>query len=286
MSNEYPKLIQGDSRKLKEFVPENSVDLVVSGPPYWNEVIYSQDQDQLSKIEDYSKFLDELGQVWSSCLGVMKPGAILAFWVHDFYREDALSEKVYIPFHADLLKTMPQDLIFRNILVWDRYLSRNKGYYPQEPALGTKLQYVLIFQKPGRGDNQELIESSLIKNFWNPVWHRKTHPNLFGSKFLFRISFELGKYFKGILDPVRTILNKNVVQDKYAFKNYTTEDPEDVVQRLIADYSVPTNIVLDPFVGSGTVVKVAQEMGRFGVGVDVNPEAIEAAKNKLKSVLK
>jgi DNA modification methylase len=289
MANDYPKVIQGDSRRLQDFLPANSVDLVVSGPPYWNEVVYSSDDGQLSKIEDYNLFLKEIGAVWQSCFEVLKPGAILAFWMHDFYREDSLSQKVYVPFHADLLKTMPENFVFRNVLIWDRYLSRRKDYYPAEAALGTKMQYILIFQKPGRGENQELIQDSLVKNFWNPVWKKKTHPKLLGSKVLFRTAFGIGKYFSFldlVLDPVRAVLNKTAVQDKYSFKNYLTEDPEEIIHRLIEDYSSEGNIVLDPFMGSATVLKVAEKLGRFGVGVDVNPEAIVAAKKKLNSVLK
>lgn len=281
------KIYLGDSRNLKQLMPVESIDLIVSGPPYWNEVVYSKDDAQLSKIEDYKKFLEEIGKVWESSLKVLKPGGVLSFWVHDFYRPDHKdqTEKTYIPFHADLLKNMPEGFILRNILIWDRYLSRNKGYYPNEAALGTKLEYILIFQKPGENQNKELIEQSLIKNFWNPVWNKKTYPKLLGSKFLFRIGFELGKHFKG-LDGIRKTLNRTAIQDKYAFKNYLTEDPEEIIERLIADYSKEGDRVLDPFMGSGTVLKVAHRMGRRSIGVDVNPEAVEAAKKKLNFMVK
>ncbi len=286
MVSQYPKLIQGDSRRLNELIPKESVDLVLTCPPYWNEVIYSEDLEQLSKVADYSSFLKELLKVWQATEQILKPGGVLAIWLHDFYREDVFGEKVYIPFHADLVHSIPEGMVMRNILVWDRYLSRNKGSYPVESALGTRLQYVLIFQKPGHGENQELIHRSLLENFWNPIWRKKTHPHLLGSQLLFRLAFEVGKHFKENLNPLKNFFNKKFIRDAYLPSSYATEDPEEVIRRLIDDYSGIGDVVLDPFMGSGTTVKVAQEMGRSGVGVDINFEAIEKAKNKLKSMLK
>jgi DNA modification methylase len=58
--------------------------------------------------------------------------------------------------------------------------------------------------------------------------------------------------------------------------------PDELPKRLIRLYSFYGDTVLDPFVGSGTTVKVAEELGRIGVGYDVNPEYIELAEKNLK----
>jgi len=57
--------------------------------------------------------------------------------------------------------------------------------------------------------------------------------------------------------------------------------PEELPKRLIRLYSFWGDIVLDPFVGSGTTVKVAEDLGRQGIGYDINPEYIKLAQRRL-----
>ncbi len=57
--------------------------------------------------------------------------------------------------------------------------------------------------------------------------------------------------------------------------------PDELPRRLIKLYSFHGDNVLDPFVGSGTTVRVAEELGRNGIGYDVNPDYIELAKKGL-----
>ncbi len=123
----------------------------------------------------------------------------------------------------------------------------------------------------------------MVKEFWNPVWQKKTHPKLLGSKIIFRIAFEIGKMFAAALDPLRAKLNKSsAITDQYKFKNYTTEDPEEICVKLIKDFSKEGDTVLDPFMGSGTVLKIARDLNRPAIGVDVNAEAIKSTKAKLQ----
>lgn len=273
-----------DSKNTAGIVKDSTVDLVVSGPPYWNEVVYSEHPGQLSRIEGYSEFMSNISLVWQECARALKPGGVLAFWVHDFYRDNP-SGKTYVPFHADLCKTVPENMHLRSIFVWDRYLNRQKLFYPQGQALGTKIVYVLIFQKEGQNQNKNINET-FLRYFWQPVWRKKTHPKLFGSTLLFRTAFEFGKLFSGIFDPLRQRINSSAaLTDKYKFKFYTTEDPIDIAEKLIADLSQPGDLVLDPFAGSGTTLKAAVNLGRSCVGLDINHEVLDSVRKKIPSVI-
>ena len=146
------KVIFADSRKLDQLLLQKSVDLVLTGPPYWDEVVYSDDKEQLSKINNYTQFLHEISKVWQGCSRVLKDGGILAIWAHDLLRR-ADEGHEYIPLHLDISKTVPDDLTLRNIYVWDRYLNKDRGEINNNQA-GTRVQYVLIFQKKGTHNNQ------------------------------------------------------------------------------------------------------------------------------------
>lgn len=58
--------------------------------------------------------------------------------------------------------------------------------------------------------------------------------------------------------------------------------PEAVVRRIVGGYSRPGDRVLDPFVGSGTTLVVARDMGREAVGIELNPEYAEVARRRLE----
>ena len=280
-SNSKAKVIFADSRQLDKLLPEKSVDLVLSGPPYWNEVVYSNDAEQLSRIDDYNEFLRQMGEVWKSCSTVLKDGSILAIWLHDLLRKTDSGNYEYIPLHNDIVKTFPVTLTLKNIYVWDRYLNKDRGPL-RDPHLGTRLQYVLIFQKKGISANARKIEDALQKIYWQPIWYKKTTPKLLGSSWLFRLSFNLAKPLGRLIGNFGQRLNMaKLLKDEYVFTDYTTECPQDVSDMLVRLFSVPGDTVLDPFTGSGTTLKSALEQSCLGIGVEINKESRSAIGKKL-----
>ncbi len=278
--NTETKVFIGDAVKMQSFLPANQFDLVLSGPPYWNEVIYSQDRGQLSAIEDYTEFLRSISKVWQGCCHTLKEGGILAIWVHDFFRKDK-DCLVYIPFHDDLIKSMPSQLPLRSIGVWDRYLHKNRGSLDTSAKNSTRFQYVLVFQKQGLNpQNHDLIEDALRDLYWNPIWNHKTHPKLAGSRILFRAMFEL-QHRLPIPNFMTKIAKKTLVKDDHAFTHYATECPEEIAVRLIQKFTRPGDSILDPFLGSGTTMKVAKQLNRDCTGIEINKEALSSIQNKI-----
>lgn len=267
-----------DAKKASTFISPYSIDLVITGPPYWNEVIYSNQPEQLSAIDDYNQFLAEIGRVWHECAKLLKPGAILAFWVHDLYRKDE-NGREYIPLHADLTRALPNDVKLRQISIWDRYLSRIRPYMPAKE--GAKYQYIIICQKQGaHSGNQELISKSLVEEFWTPVWHFKTTPKILGSRLLFKLTF---KTFAPFSDKLKFLKERgrNLLQDNYRFNEYKTTCPPEVAERLITKFSRTGDVVLDPFLGSGTTMAVADKLNRKCIGIEINPEVVPIVQKKV-----
>ncbi|MBW1690462.1 MAG: hypothetical protein JRJ70_06855 [Deltaproteobacteria bacterium] len=63
------RLIQGDARDLS-FLPDESIHLVVTSPPYWTLKRYNEHPNQLVHVKDYEEFLAELEKVWRECFRV------------------------------------------------------------------------------------------------------------------------------------------------------------------------------------------------------------------------
>src|SRR6185503_14318712 len=62
---------------------------------------------------------------------------------------------------------------------------------------------------------------------------------------------------------------------------YPTQKPEALIERLVTACSEPGDLVVDPYSGSGTTLAVCARLGRRGVGIDANPDAIEIARSRL-----
>lgn len=62
---------------------------------------------------------------------------------------------------------------------------------------------------------------------------------------------------------------------------YPTQKPEALLERIILSCTNPGDLIVDPYMGSGTTLAVARRLGRRAIGIDINPEAIAVAKRRL-----
>ena len=153
------RFFKSDARDLLKHVDPESVDFVVTSPPYWDILLQSRsadykgirnygDSDQdLGRISDYGEFLDALGAVFSNVLTVLKPGCYCCVIIMDLRKGSR-----FFPLHADLATRM-QDIgfLFDDITIWDRrreYNNLRPLGYPSVFRINKVHEYILIFQKP------------------------------------------------------------------------------------------------------------------------------------------
>lgn len=92
----------GDARDLS-FLPDKSVHLVVTSPPYWTLKEYAPGDNQLGAIEDYEAFLDELDKVWLECNRVLVPGGRICCVVGDVcVPRKKFGKHFVVPLHAHI----------------------------------------------------------------------------------------------------------------------------------------------------------------------------------------
>lgn len=123
-----PDVYNKDSRTISKVLPESSVDLVVTSPPYWDilnqkrtadgKIIrnYSSDKEDLGNIPDYEEFLSDLKNVYTEVFKVMKPGARCVAVVMDIRKKDK-----FYPLHEDQSRIM-REIGFEldEYVIWDR----------------------------------------------------------------------------------------------------------------------------------------------------------------------
>ncbi len=269
---------------MGSFLKPQSIDLIVSGPPYFNHVVYGKEKNQLSALSNKESFMESLRAIWHACSIVQKPGGILALWVHDTVQIRNETQWEYQALHSDIIRSVPVPYHLKSIGIWDRYLNRNRGALHTHPEpLGSRFQYILLFQNGEQGAPH--IETSLRAWYWSPVWCKKTNPKLLGFKTLYRIAFKIIAPFLPIhKQPVREMSLRSTVNDEHSFTEYTTQCPPEIAERLINDFSNPGDVILDPFAGSGTTLDVAQKLYRKAIGIDIGTMAVKVARKRLSKV--
>jgi len=148
-----------DANDLLSHVRQNSVDMVITSPPYWDILLqertadykkirhYGNSAGDLGIIRDYKQFLDALEKVFRLVYDALKPEKYCCVIVMDLRKKNK-----YYPLHADVAEFMQQiGFIFDDIIIWDRrheYNMMRPLGYPSKFRINKAHEYILIFQKP------------------------------------------------------------------------------------------------------------------------------------------
>jgi modification methylase len=241
----------GDSRAMTA-VADASVDLVVTSPPYWQIKDYGI-PGQIGYGQSLHAYLKDLYRVWRECFRVLRPGARLCVNIGDqFARAAVYGRYKVIPLHAEFISQCEAlGFDFLGAIIWQKKTTMNPsggavvmGSYPFPPNGIVEIDYefIQIFKKPGPNKkvSTDLKEASrLTKEEWKEY---------FAGHWRFAGARQVG---------------------------HEARFPEELPRRLIKMFSFVGDTVLDPFLGSGTTVKVALDLGRRVVGFEIKGEYLE-----------
>lgn len=252
-------IINGDSRQMN-LVSDRSVHLVITSPPYWQLKDYG-DERQIGFHESYESYINNLNLVWSECDRVLHPGCRLCINIGDqFARSVYYGRYKVIPIRTEIIRfceTIGFD--YMGAVIWQKVTTMNTTGgasimgsfpYPRNGILKLDYEFILIFKKPGdapKPTREQKERSAMTKEEWNTFF--AGHWNFAGAK-----------------------------QD-----GHIAMFPEELPSRLIRMFSFHGETVLDPFMGSGTTMLAAKNLGRNSVGYEINPEFIDIAKVKLNT---
>ena len=152
------KIIQGDSRDVLPSMQENSIDLVVTSPPYWNILNqkrtvdtkelrnYSESEEDLGNINDYDQFLGELKSVFTEVYRVLKPNKRCISVVMDIRKKDK-----FFPLHEDQSRIMREiGFELEEYVIWDRQSEYNNMKtlgYPWVFRFNKVHEYICVYWK-------------------------------------------------------------------------------------------------------------------------------------------
>jgi len=250
------KIVFGDSQHMGE-LKDRSVQLVVTSPPYFNAPF-----DYPDLFENYDRFLIVIRNVARELRRVLDEGRIAAFVVDD----TLINGKKY-PVVADITKIfIEENFKYRERIIW----MKPEGYIRISRRSGVLLQHPYpMYYYP---DN--LQESILIFQNGDFDYKKVSEEDKERSK-IDLIEFQQQKWYLSVWNitnvlPVRDRLEKGIA----AF-------PDEIPYRLIKLFSYKGETVLDPFMGSGTTLKVALSLGRNAVGYELDLELADTVKEKV-----
>ena len=252
------ELLHGECLELMKDIPDGSVDLVVTSPPYFNAMEYSS-------WDTYDEFLYFLRNIFTETYRIVKNGRMCVVNISTVIQprpsRSKESKRLAIPFHFVCLM---EDIGFKFLedIIWVKpegaSKNRNGNFFTHRQPVAYKPnivnEYIFVFQKPMNGLIDKILrsydgkikEDSLVddgyerSNVWymNPVTATKLHP-----------------------------------------ASYPIELPEKIVKY----YSYVTDIVLDPFMGSGTTGVACLNTNRNFIGIELDENYFNIAKERIEN---
>jgi DNA modification methylase len=253
------KIIFGDCRKMTE-IPDESVHLMVTSPPYYNAPF-----DYPGLFRDYEEYKCLIRDLARELKRVMALGRIMAF-----VTDDTLINGEKYPVVADITKIMIEEgFRYRDRIVWRKpegyiRISRRSGVIIQHP-------YPMYFYP----DN--IQESVLIfqKGEFDYEYVKKLPREIKEESKIDLKEYQKNKWYLTVWDITNVLPLKGRLEEGIA------AFPEELARRLIILFSFKGETVLDPFLGSGTTMKIAKELGRNCYGYEIDLELEEVIRKKV-----
>lgn len=251
------RLHAGDSRRMAE-VPDGSVALVVTSPPYFAGKEYEQDLGTGHVPATYLDYLAMLRDVFAECVRVLEPGGRLVVNVAN------LGRRPYRSLSADVTSILQDDLrlLLRGEVIWQKQRGATGscawGSYRSSanPVLRDTSERLVIASK-GRFDRALDARERARRQL-------PSQPTITGDEFL-----------EATLDVWE------LPAESATRVGHPAPFPVALVERCVHLYTYEGDLVLDPFMGSGSTAVAAVRTGRHFVGYDADPAYVELAERRV-----
>lgn len=266
-----------DVRDAIRRLEADSVDLIVTSPPYWSilnkrpdhkvlkgrvadglEQSYSQDSRDLGNLESYPEFLAELSEIFVDLGEKLRPGKYCAIVVSDFKHGGR-----FYPFHSDLHARIDgHGLDLQGITV---LYQTHKGVYPYGYPFAyvpnIHHQYILLFRRPKEKKGRRTPKTGV------------------------RVPADIPAALARLEDqPHRSngMAARNWGHPRHSICSFPSKMKPSLAAVLVDLFTLPDSVVLDPFSGSGTVPFEAALAGRPAISNDLSPLAHAVSSAKIR----
>jgi DNA modification methylase len=238
------KIHCADSLDIIKKFPDNCIDIVLTSPPYNFGINYENTND----VNIWEDYFNKLFNIFGECVRVLKDSGRIIINVQPMFSD-------YIPTHHLISNFfLKEGLIWKGEIIWEKnnynckYCTWGSWKSPSSPYLKYSWEFVEIFCK-----------NSLKKEGYKN-----------------NIDIEAEEFKKWVYGKWSIAPERNMKKYKH-----DAMFPEELVKRLLKLFSYKNDIVLDPFNGAGTTTKVAKQLNRKFIGIDISEEYCKTAEDRL-----
>lgn len=257
---ELNKIFMKSSEEMLE-IPDKSVDLIVTSPPYNIDIQYGNSthngkiisskgtkyKDNYSE-EDYKNMLKN---VFDECKRVLKDDGSIWINIKNKYKNGVIQTPSWIESYFS-------DLFLKNVVIWNFDWGGSTN-----SRLAPRYEYVYWYTKNLKNYKFNLDDIKIPALNYRPDRYKSQKKN---PSDVWRISMVSGNFAERTSHPAQF--------------------PEKLIERIILASTNENDIVLDPFMGSGTTAAVAKKLNRNYLGYEIVPEYIEISNNRLSQITK
>lgn len=261
-------IFEGDARDVLLEIEKNSVQTIITSPPYWSLRDYGV-KGQIGFNESMYEYIDSLGEVFDRVKDVLRDDGTLWLNIGDVYTSG--NRKWRAPDKKNPHRAMamrpptPEGLKDKDLIgiPWRvAFKLQEHGWYLRAEVIWRKpnAQPESVRDRPTREHEQVFLFSK-------------------SQRYKYNVDAVRGENNRRL----RTVWDIRTKPNKAAAGHFATF-PSELVERCMRITSDEGDVVLDPFIGSGTVAKVATQFNRKFVGIELNPEYVEMSKQQLTSL--
>lgn len=242
------KVLEGDVIERIKNIPDNSVHLIVTSPPYGEIKNYSGRPAEIGHGQDLVDYHNSLKKVWKQCERILHPGCRMVINIGDEFLKTT-KNRIFqvIPHHAYVINQVitSTDFVYSGDIQWSKVTNSSTSgggkvmgsvFTPRDGQFFINREYILVFKLPGKKPevDQEFREASKFTIEERRVWFKDNWK----------------------IPPVRQT-------------SHIAMFPEELPERLVRMYSFVGETVFDPFAGSGTTLAMAAKWNRNSIGCEL-----------------
>jgi len=252
-------LIIGDCIEELSKLDNNIAQLVVADAPYYN-VLQKEEWDCQWKTE--REYLEWTAEWVSHCIRVLKEDGLLYI-----FGQVGKREKVFLHVMSDMAKKY----YFHDLIIWDRAV----GYNDRKDSFTPAYEMILALRK---NTGSVYFNKDAVREPYDlPTISKYKKDKRYKDEIARVKHLNLGKYATNLW---RIASLKGSSKEKVG---HPSQKPEKLVERLILSSSKKDDLVIDPFIGSGTTAIVAERLGRKWIGIDTSEEYIKMTEKRLNN---